>query len=558
MKRYPQRVRSLAVIISLAILAAACGDSGGSDSTSDASSDVTSADSSADSGATGDASSEGRELRLAIGGEPDNGYDPTLGWGRYGSPLFHSTLLRLDENLEIVNDLATGYEVSEDGLTWTVTIRDDAAFTDGEPVTASDVAYTYMTAHDQPGLTDVRSLVDARATDDTTIEFELEAPQSTFVYRLATLGIVPEAAHNADYAQQPIGSGPYKFVQWDKGQQLIVERNDDYYGTMPAFERLVFLFTDEDGTLAAAKAGEVDVAAVPASLATGDIEGMNQNLVKSIDNRGISFPYLPDTGQTNDLGAPIGNNVTSDLAIRRAINIGIDRQALVDGVLQGYGSPATGPVDGAPWYNPDSAIADNDPEEAMRILEEAGWVDTDGDGIREKDGVDASFPLFYVAGDTVRQGLVLAVVDQIAAIGIEVTPESGSWEEATMRQHADAVLFGWGSHDPTEMYNLYSETFAGIEYWNPTYYSNPTVQGYLNAAMENRDPVAANDDWKNAQLDADGNGFTASADAAWAWLVNLEHIYYTNACLDIGATQTEPHGHGWPLTSGILHWKWTC
>ncbi|BCB77176.1 ABC transporter substrate-binding protein [Phytohabitans flavus] len=498
------------------------------------------------------------ELRLAIGGESEDGYDPTLGWGRYGSPLFQSTLLKLDTDLKIVNDLATGYQVSPDGLKWTVSLRDDAVFTDGKPVTAGDVAYTFVTAKQQPGLTDVSALATATATNDTTVEFVLQRPQSTFVYRLASLGIVPEHAHGADYAQRPIGSGPFTFVQWDKGQQLIVQRNEKYYGDKPSFERIVFLFTDEDGTLAAARAGQVQLASVPSTLVTGDIQGMTLVKVPSIDNRGVMFPYVPDDGRKTDKGAPIGNDVTSDRAIRPAVNLAANRQVLVEGVLHGYGSPATGPADGAPWYEPRSAITDNKPDDARSLLDAAGWKDADGDGVREKAGVEAAFTVLYPADDTLRQGLAVALADQVAPVGIRIEPKAATWEEIEQRMHTDAVLFGWGSHDPTEMYNLYSSRQAGVEYWNTGFYANPDVDRHLDAALSTADPEAANAEWRAAQLDASGNGFAASADAAWAWLVNLDHVYYTNTCLGLGKPQTEPHGHGWPITAGIARWTWTC
>lgn len=499
------------------------------------------------------------ELRLAIGGESEDGYDPTLGWGRYGSPLFQSTLLRLDSDLNVVNDLATDYEVSDDGLAWTVTIRDDARFSNGEPVTAQDVAYTFLTAKEQPGLTDVTVLADATAVDASTVRFTLSQRQSTFVYRLASLGIVPESLHEAGgYAQHPVGSGPFTFVQWDKGQQLIVERNESYYGEKPAFERIVFVFTDEDGTLAAARTGQIDVAALPSTLATRDIDGMNLTAIPSIDNRGVSFPYVPSTGATTDEGDPIGNDVTSDKAIRQAVNLAADRASLVSGVLQGYGSPATGPVDGAPWHEPKSAISDNDPAAAEALLDAAGWVDADGDGVREKDGVKAEFTLLYPASDSLRQGLAVALADQIKAVGIRIDAKAATWEEIGQRAHADAVLYGWGSHDPTEMYNLYNSRLAGVESWNAGYYANPIVDAHLDAAMAATDPEGANESWRAAQLDDQGNGFTAAADAAWAWLVNLEHTYYIDRCLDLGPTHIEPHGHGWPITAGITAWTWTC
>ena len=250
--------------------------------------------------------------------------------------------------------------------------------------------------------------------------------------------------------------------------------------------------------------------------------------------------------------------MSADVAVRRAINLAVDRTALVDGVLQGYGSPAVGPADGTPWFQEGSEIQDDRPDEAEQVLEDGGWTDTDGDGIREKGGQVAELTVLYPADDTLLQGLTVAVADQVERVGIRIQPEGASWEEIDRRIHTDGVLLGWGSHDPTEMYNLYSSTRAGVEYYNPGYYANPTVQRHLDRALSAPDQQTANEAWQAAQLDADGEGFTASADAAWAWLVNLDHIYYTDQCLDLGDIQPEPHGHGWPITSGIEQWSWTC
>jgi len=510
-----------------------------------------------DSGASPAQTGSAEQIVLTIGGESEDGYDPTLGWGRYGSPLFQSTLLRRDDNLDIVNDLATDYTVSEDGLTWTVTIRDDAVFSDGEPLTAADVAYTFNKAAESGGLTDVTVLDEAVATDDTTVELRLKQPQSTFVNRLITLGIVPEHAHGPDYARNPVGSGPYQLVQWDEGQQLIVEVNPNYYGEAPGIQRLVFLFVEEDGAFAAAKAGQSQVASVPPSLAVQSIDGMTLYDVTSVDNRGLMFPYEPATGRTTPNGAPIGNDVTADLAIRQAVNFAIDRQALVDGVLEGYGSPAYGPVSGLAWEEPKANIEDADPERAKEILAAGGWADSNGDGVLEKGDLKAEFTILYPASDSTRQALALSAAEMLKPIGIQANVEGKSWDEITLAMHSNVVVFGWGSHDQTEMYNLYYSQAAQGDFFNAGYYANSAIDTTLDLAMGAPSEAEAIAFWQAAQWDGD-QGFTAQGDAAWAWLVNLDHTYFVSDCLDIGQPQVEPHGHGWPITANIAEWTWTC
>ena len=141
-------------------------------------------------------------------------------------------------------------------------------------------------------------------------------------------------------------------VQWDKGQQLIVEANPEYYGTKPAFKKVTFLFLAEDAAFAAAKAGQVDMAAIPSSFASQTVEGMKVVAVDSVDNRGVGFPMVPAQGKKTKDGYAIGNDVTSDKAIRLAVNYAMDRKALVDGPLYGYGSAAFSPADGLPGAVP--------------------------------------------------------------------------------------------------------------------------------------------------------------------------------------------------------------
>ena len=494
------------------------------------------------------------ELILAIGGEPEGGFDPTTGWGRYGSPLFQSTLFKRDSKLQVINDLATGYKVSEDGLAWTVTLREDVKFSDGKALTAEDVVYTFETAANSGSVIDLNIMERVEALEKYKVSFILKQPQSTFINILLATGIVPKHAHGVEYPEKPMGSGPFRFVQWDKGQQLIVEVNPEYYGEKPFFKKLTFLFLSEDLAFAAAKTGSVDIASIPHTFGKQAVSGMRLEALESVDNRGIMLPFLAAGGKTSN-GAAIGNDVTSDPAIRKAINIAVDRGALVEGVLEGFGTPAYTVSDGLPWWNSDTVIMDESLEVAKEILATSGWVDADKDGILEKNGLKAQFTLIYPSSDQTRQSLAIAVADMLKPLGISILAEGKSWGDIQNMMYSNAVLFGWGSHDPLEMYNLYHSKTAGEGWYNTGYYSNPTVDEYMNKALAATTEEEANDYWKRAQWDGT-TGFSAKGDAPWAWLVNLKHLYLVNDKLEMGSQKIQPHGHGWPITDSIVEWRW--
>ena len=151
------------------------------------------------------------ELVAAVGthgGEPETGFDPISGWGYNHEPLVQSTLFKKDSEANLINDLATDYTISDDGLKWTVKIRSDVKFHDGEPLTAKDVAFTFNTAADASGSVDLSVLEKATAVDDYTVEFNLNDPQSTFINKLVALGIVPEHAYNSEtYGSNPAEIG---------------------------------------------------------------------------------------------------------------------------------------------------------------------------------------------------------------------------------------------------------------------------------------------------------------------------------------------------------------
>ncbi len=496
-------------------------------------------------------------LVLALGSEPASGFDPTTGWGRYGSPLFQSTLLARDNDLQLVNDLSTQYSVSADGLTWTIQIRPDVQFSDGGKLTTEDVVYTYETAKKSGSVVDLTVLESVQATSPLTVVFKLKHPQSTFVDLLASLGIVPKAKHDNKYATNPIGSGPYKLVQYDKGQQLIVAANPYYYKAKPAFSKITFLFMSEDAIFAAAKAGKIDVAAIPASLADQEVAGMKLIAVSSVDNRGIMFPMVSSRAEKTAQGYNLGNDITSDLAIRRAVNLAIDRKKLVQGVLLGHGMPAFSSCDNLPWSNPQSIFTDADIPNAKKILSAEGWKDSNNDQILEKNNKKAIFNLVYPAGDQIRQSLALAVADQVKPLGIVIKVIGKSWDDIQRLKHANAVLFGWGSHDPMEVFNIHSSSTIGRGWWNPGYYSNKVADSYMSLALRTTDKDLQNQLWQKAQWDGTTGFGHKDGDVPWVWLVNLDHCYLVSQKLDTGKQRIEPHGHGWPITANITEWHWS-
>lgn len=494
------------------------------------------------------------ELILAIGGEPETGFDPTLGWGQYARPIFQSTLLKYDQDFNIKNDAATHYSISDDGITWTVKLRDSIQFSDGKPLTADDVVFTFQTAKNSASLVDLTNLDKVEKTDRLTVKFSLIKRDYTFIHHLLSLGIVPKHAYNATYSENPIGSGPYQFVQWDKGQQLIIEANPNYFGKTPYFKRLVFLFLSADAAFAAAKSGQVDIAAVSPTLADEKINGMTLVNLQSVDNRGIALPYLPNEGKTFN-GLALGNNVTSDIAIRKAMNIGVDRKALVHGLLKGYGTPAYTITDGLPWWNPETEIKnDGDLEKAKDILENGGWKLKD-DGIREKNGVKAEFTLYYPSNEQIRQSLAIAFADMMKALGIKIQIKGTNWNEIEEHMHANAVLFGLGSHNPLELYHAYSSKVQGRGLNNPNFYANDAVDANFEKALGALSQKEANRYWKKAQWDG-STGFSNKGDAPWVWLVNLNHLFYMRENLVIGPQKLQPHEHDWPIMDFVENWHW--
>lgn len=501
---------------------------------------------------SGDESSGKDELVVAVGDMTEGDYDACQGYTMYGTNIFYSSLLKINKDIEAEPDLATDYKVSDDGLTYTFTLRDDVKFSDGEPVTAKDVVFTFETAKETGASVDLTMMDKVEAPDDTTVVFMLNKPFSPFTRTVALQGIAAEHAYGDDYAAAPVASGPFKVKQLDVGQQLIVEPNEYYYGDQSPFSQITFLNIDEETALSYAQAGTLDVVKINPEYAKEEVENMHLETYETSDNRGFSLPCIAET--TNSSGAKVGNNATADPAVRKALNIGISRQEIIDNALNGIGTPAWVRFENIPWANEEPGLEDGQTEEACGILEEAGWVDEDGDGIREKDGQKCELSITGRTDDLQRYNLAEAFAENAKKLGIHITAEAEEWTTCKEQGRSIPTCIGTGDYSFIDVYNAFASEYAdpdATDLNNAAMYTNKKVDEYLQQAMEARSEEEAVEYLKKAQYDGETG---PNVDFPYIWLVNIDHTYFVRDGLDIGEQMVHPHGHGLPIIQNLNEW----
>jgi peptide/nickel transport system substrate-binding protein len=491
-------------------------------------------------------------LVVSVGGMTGGNYDPCKGYGIYGTGIFHTALLKINTQVQTEPDLATGYTISDDRLVYTFTLRGDVKFSDGSPLTPEDVVFTYLTAKNSGSSVDL-TMLDKAEVVDGKVRFTLNRGFSPFIRTAALLGIVPKNGYTENYARNPIGTGPFKVKQLDIHQQLIVEPNPYYYGIRSPFKQISFLAIDEQSALAAAKSGQIDVVMVNPEYAKEKVAGMHLETVKTSDNRGFNLPTIPET--VNAAGQTVGNSVTADLAVRRALNIGISRQEIINNALNGIGTASWVRFEGLPWASEEPGLKDGQVEEAKRILEAAGWIDSDGDGVREKNGVKCEFRITGRTDDLQRYNLAVALSQNAKKLGVTIIAESMDWPTAQKIARNVPTCIGTGDYSYLDVYRAFHSSYAGIDtvnLSNSPMYRNPKVDGYLEAMLAASNEKDAIDLAKKAQYDGTGG---VNADFPYLWLVNIDHTYFVRDGLDLGVQRIHPHGHGEPVIQNLNEWK---
>jgi peptide/nickel transport system substrate-binding protein len=366
--------------------------------------------------------------------------------------LLYVGLMRSNERLEMLPHVAVDEpEISEDGLVWTFRMRDDVRFHDGTPLTAHDVAFTYNVLlhadYTGPRAGSFRTLERVEALGDHEVRFTFSEPDARFL-SLSGYGILPRhlleqvpVAEMGDYrafnVQQPIGAGPFRFASWTRGQNLVLEANDDYFEGRPYLDRVTFRFvSDQTTAVLMLETGEVDHVIVPVT-EVGLVSRMPH--VTLYDTLSLRYDYL---------GWNLARPLFADRRVRQAITHAIDRQEIVETLMEGHAEVAHAPVSPLSWaYNDEVRRFPYDPGKARALLAEAGWR-PGSDGILQKDGERFSFQLLTNDGNVVRRDLAVIVQQYLKDVGIEVRPAQMEWGAFLERIRApsynfDGVVLAW-------------------------------------------------------------------------------------------------------------------
>jgi peptide/nickel transport system substrate-binding protein len=388
---------SRTLLMVIAIVAAACGPGGGETTTT--------ADGTPATGGT---------VRIGYAGAPED-LNPGIGvlvedYIMYN--LIYDSLLDTDLEGNFEPEVATAWTPSDDGLTWTLTIRDDITFHDGEPLTVDDVVYSMTLYRDTeaffllgdylaPWVDDPETpeVPEITAVDATTIRMTSEYPVAAFEYRMPGMYILPQHIWEAvdDVAtftnDEMIGSGPFVLAEYSQGEFVRLESNTDYWEGAPNVDEIIFQTIDNaDARVQALINGELDaITEFPATAIPALRDAANVEVVDGLEFGGrfadIIFNMIDPADCPPEDGVCSGHPALRDVQVRRALAHAVDKQQLIDSLLLGLGEPGLGLVPPAlgDWFAEELVPNDYafDLEAAAAMLEEAGYIDTDGDGIRE-------------------------------------------------------------------------------------------------------------------------------------------------------------------------------
>jgi peptide/nickel transport system substrate-binding protein len=370
--------------------------------------------------------------------------------------------------------LAKSCQVSDDGLEITYTLRDDIHFSDGVPITADDVIFTYQTLINPKidAQLVAQSYVDVdrvERIDDKTVKFYMK--RSYFLAQEVTslwqVGVFPKHIYQFKDPQEfnkrvsnPIGSGPYVFEKWDTGDKVTFRRNENYWGTKPKIKKVIYKFIINDkARLQALRSGDVDMM-IPAPEQYAELI-KDKNFTK--DFRCVAY-WSPGTPYFY-IGWNEDTPFFADRQVRLAMTEMLDRKGMVKHLLKDSGEEITGPYQILTRENdPNIQPWPYDPNKTAQLLDEAGWKDHDGDGIRDKNGVPFRFKFAYAADNGLYQNIANVLKDSAAKVGIEVIADPVEWSVLITRindRKFESMIMGWGGQIIEDQYQIFHSSQIG-------------------------------------------------------------------------------------------------
>ena len=401
-------------------------------------------------------------------------------------------LIKLNEEMEPVPNLALCWENSPDGITWIFHLRRDVKFHDGTELTAEDVKFTFDKINDpsinSPYISIFKNFKVVNVKDRYTVEIHLKEPLPSLPFYL-DVGILPKHLlvgkdlRKAEFNYHPIGTGPFRMHNWSK-DEIILKANEDYFKGKPYLNKVIAKFFKGQRTVWAELMREnVDFVFPPYS--------KNYDIIEKIpDFRVYSFlnPYYYIFALNEN------EKCFSQKEVRQALNYSINKKKIVAKVLRGKGRVSSGTIYPLSWaYYLDISPYPYDPKEALELLKEAGWQDTNENHILDKDGREFEFVLLIVGGDDVARECALHIQQQLLDIGIRITVKpltfSIMYEKFLSTKKFDAALLSIISDDPDKNYLLWhsSQIDNGFNVFS---YKNKKIDEFLDkgrTALDNEE-----------------------------------------------------------------------
>jgi len=416
-------------------------------------------------------------MRIGVTKEIDS-LSPFISYSSMGFEVFmllYNPLVGVDENLNSTPDLATEWSLSYDQLVWTFKLRDDVKWSDGEPLTSDDVKFTYdLITKSGLGLYSgyLKGITSVECPDDYTVVITTEEPKANMLLNSTPIlpkhiwADVKEADLETWGNDTPVGTGPFKFGEYKKGEYLKLVVNEDYYGTKSSIDELVFvLYANTDVMTQALKLGEIDAATNMAPAQLEQLKG--EKNIDAISGVGYGFTQL-SFNSSND-PASKGNKLLLDKNIKKAIEFSMDKKKILDMVYGGQGTEGTTlvPPDGFYHYDPSAdEMRAYDVKKANELLDSSGYKDSDGDGIREdKNGNKLSF-VFSLRSENAQEDNAGQMIASMAKeVGINLNIElidDGVLIDKIYSSDFDMFIWGWGTDlDPTTILAVMSTDQIG-------------------------------------------------------------------------------------------------